>query len=362
MASNKNQHFVPKVYLRPFTVAGEERINLFNVDLQEFIKGASLKHQCARNYFYGKNPQLERAIQATEGAYGTTLRAILQPGYILTDKHRHLLRLFWLFQHLRTEETSKRAVEMNEATHAVVGKVDTSFRLEMREAVQIAMDTFAESMDIVDDLKVCLVKNRSNTPFITSDYPAILTNRWYIEDNRTRGSSFGIRAAGVILLLPLNPQVLCLGYDGDVYSIPHKSGWTELRRDSDVEAFNQHQFLNCNANVYVQDTAHAKLVHESFMKIAARRPTERHRIHYAVLDQEEDNFERYRVVNRAEAEPHQKAMVHSQVIQPAPITWPRQISWRRKGVVFTNGSGVGYVRKASTNRIDVPPFRKEYAR
>src|SRR5882724_3974132 len=315
MASNKNQHFVPRCYLRPFTVDGaDSAINLYNIDRQKFIEQAPVKHQCSGDYFYGKNPLLEKAIQSTEGAYGNALREIRKAGYSLTNEHRNLLKLFWLLQHLRTDAASRRSVEMIDLTKSGIGLSDSSFRLEIREAVQVAMKFFAESIHVVADLKVCLIRNRTATPFFTSDDPAVLTNRWYLESHKTKGRSFGLPSAGDILLLPLSPKTLCLGYDGDVYSVPHENGWVEVRGESDVEAFNEHQFLNCRANVFVQDVAHARLVHESFLRVAPRRPEKRHVIHYAILDRREGDFARYRVVNRADTEDHKEALVHTQVV------------------------------------------------
>ena len=363
MASNKNQHFVPRCYLRPFTIDGSSSaINLYNIDRQKFIERAPVKHQCSGDYFYGKDPLLEGAIQSIEGRYSNTLRELLKPGYVLTDEHRHVLRVFWLLQHLRTEAASRRSVEITEAVHDVSGQTGASFRYEIREAVQVAMKTFAVSMDSVADLKVCLVRNRTGIPFITSDDPAVLTNRWHLESARTKGRSFGLHSAGDILLLPVSPKILCIGFDGDVYSVPDRNGWTEVRRDADVEAFNQHQFLNCRANVFVQDSVSFQHVHESFLRAVPRRPESRHKLHYAVLDRREGGFASYRVVNCAEAGEHEEAMIHVQVMHARPVYWPRQISWRLNGFVFTNGTGVGYVRRGWTDGVYEQPFHKEYAR
>ncbi len=359
MASNKNQHFVPRCYLRPFTVDGADAaIHLYNIDRQKVIERASLKHQCSGDYFYGRDPDLERAIQWIESAYAAALRGVSSSEYALTDEQRNVLKIFWLLQHLRTEAASRRSVEMAELTRSVVGLEDPNFRLEIREAVQIAMKVFAESLHVVADLKVCLVRNRTTTPFVTSDDPAVLTNRWYLESAASTGESFGIHSAGTVLLLPLSPRLLCLGYDGDVYSVPHENGWTQARRNSDVDAFNQHQFLNCRANIFLQDAAHGKLVHDSFLQAAPSRPTQRHLIHYAVLDRPESGFSRYKVVKREEAGEHKEAIIHTQVVHAKPASWPRQVSWRAKGFVFTNGTGVGYVRQADINSYGGPPFRK----
>ncbi len=174
MASNKNQHFVPRCYLRPFTLNGtESTINLYNIDRQKFIEQAPVKHQCSGDYFYGKDLLLEKAIQGIESVYSNVLREILKPGYVLTDEHREILKLFWLLQHLRTEAASKRSVEMTDLTRTTIG-LNSSFGFEIREAVQVAMKTFAESTHVVADLKICLMRNQTRIPFFTSDDPAVL--------------------------------------------------------------------------------------------------------------------------------------------------------------------------------------------
>jgi hypothetical protein len=86
MASNKNQHFVPRCYLKPFAIEpSRAAINLLNIDRLRFIEGAPIKHQCSGNYFHGKDIQLELALQATEGAYAQALAGIIKPGYHLSD-------------------------------------------------------------------------------------------------------------------------------------------------------------------------------------------------------------------------------------------------------------------------------------
>lgn len=363
MATNKNQHFVPRCYLRPFTVDGADAaINLYNIDRQKMMRMAPVKNQCSGDYFYGKDDQLESAIQHLEGGYAGALRSISEPGYTLSDQHRRILKLFWLLQHLRTEEASRRVIEMNEGLRKTAGIKDGSFRLEIREAVQIAMRTFADAIHSVSDLKVCLLRNRTQVPFVTSDDPAILTNRWYLQSPKTKGMSFGIGSAGNIFALPLSPVVLCLGYDGDVYSVPHKNGWVDVRQHSDVEALNQHQFLNCRANIFVKDADDAQLVHDSFVEAAPLRPAQRHRIHYAVRDRSEGGYTRYVVVDPANAEGHQEALIHMQTVYPAPSSWPHLLAWRHKGSVFTNGTGVGYVRRNRAQYNSEPAFWRERAR
>lgn len=250
---------------------------------------------------------------------------------------------------------------MTHATEAVAGIEGFGFRLKIRGAVQTAMRIFSDSMHIVDDLKVCLVRNRTKIPFITADDPAILANRWQQQTERTRGLSFGLHSAGAIFILPLSPNVLCVGYDGDVYSIPHVNGWVETKHETDVHTLNEHQFLNCRANIFVREESHSVIVHDQFARSEANRPSSRYLINYAVLDHRDGEYSRYVVVDAKEAREHERAIIHTQVIHPIPSAWSRLIAWRPNGFAFTNGTGVGYVRRGGTYREDTQPFRREGA-
>ncbi len=348
MATNKNQHFVPRSYLKPFTLDGEgAAINLYNVDRSRPVQNAPTKGQCSGDYFYGKDLVVERALQGIEGAYASALKEILADGYALTDEHRTLLRHFACLQHLRTEAASRRSVEMAQAMGEAAGASPEEYRMEIREAVQEAMSTFAEAVQLVLDLKVCLVRNESRLPFICSDDPAVLANRWHQTDTRAQGVAPGVASAGALLLLPLSPEVHCVIYDGDVYSIPHVRGWVTTRREADVEAFNQHQFLNCRANIYFKDWTGRQNVARQHAAVSDRRPEARHRVHYAVFDRVEGNHEVFVVVNRPGRPEDKRAMIHVVSVYPEPKAWPTQIDWRRPGRVYSNGTGTGFIRQST---------------
>ena len=78
------------------------------------------------------------------------------------------------------------------------------------------MYVFASEMDIIDDLRVCLVRNKTDIDFVTSDDPAILTNKLFLI--KRTSESFGLGSAGNLMLLPLTPKILLLGYD-DMFTV-----------------------------------------------------------------------------------------------------------------------------------------------
>ncbi len=360
MANNKNQHFVPRCYLRPFTQGGEGlAINLFNLERMKLISNAPVKNQCSRDYFYGTDELLENAIQHVETGYSKSLRDLLNDNRSLSEDNKIVLRIFWLFQHLRTEAAAKSAVQMAEQTRSIAGLSPEEFSLGIKEAVQIACRTFAGVMHHIDDLKFCIFKNKSEFPFITSDNPAVHTNRWHLENKRTRGLSFGIRSAGMLAILPLTPRLLLLGYDGDVYSVPNERGVIEIRNARDVIAFNRHQFLHCVANVYVNDASYEEDLLKHYLEIESIRPKSRHIIHYAEIDSTYGSHSRYVVISPDKRDKSKEAIMHAQVINPHPGIWPSQIKIRSNGSVYTNGTGMGYVRAAKAFSTYQPEFRRE---
>jgi Protein of unknown function (DUF4238) len=272
MATNKNQHFVPRCYLRAFTSRKENReINLFNIDRKKIIRCASVRNQCSGDYFYGDDLAIERALQSVEGPYAETLREFTSPGYRLSESHSLQLKRFWLLQHMRTEAMSRRAVLMSAELGESIGGESDNYRVEVKQAVQHAMHTFVSAINSVDDLKCCLVRNRTSVSFIASDDPAVLTNRWHLNSAKTKGDAFGLTGSGAMIFLPLAPDLIFIGYDGDVYKVPERNGYITVTKEADILAFNEHQILNCNANIYFGNEHCTRESEAEFLRVTSRR-------------------------------------------------------------------------------------------
>ncbi|ADJ29613.1 DUF4238 domain-containing protein [Nitrosococcus watsonii] len=359
MPTNKNQHFVPRCYLRPFShEESGKAIRVFNIDREQIIEGAAVKHQCSGSYFYGEDKKLEAAIQSIEQKYADTLRRVREPSYngLGTDDEL-ILKRFWLLQYLRTEAASRRAVEMNNQLGELIG-ADSSFNLEIRAAVLMAMRVFANEMEVIDDLKVCLIKNNTETPFIASDDPAILANRWFQTDNQHRGSTFGLASAGALAILPLCRNLMFIAYDSDVYSILKNAGIVRTKRESDVQSLNQLQFLNCRANIFPGQMYDHDALRQSFQACVNNRLEKSHVLHYSVLDQTNGDYKRYRVIDSPDDEDHQEALVHSQTLHSCPQNWPLLLRWRKKGFGMVNGTGIGCIRRSQIDERRGPSFKR----
>lgn len=352
MADNKNQHFVPRCHLKPFTVGEENKaVHLFNLDSDRAISNARVKKQCSNDYFYGHDRRLEDAIQAVEGPYGAALVRLLPEGSVPTALDRTILRRFMLLQHVRTEAASIRASQVTAALAEMPGVLPEGevfdIKEAIREAVQGAMHYYARSMRIVDDLQITLIRNRTRIPFVTSDDPAVLTNRWYLQNPRARNLNFGVRSAGLIMLLPLSPDVLAMLHDPDVYVVPHRRGTVDIDRDQDALLLNEHQILNCAANIYFGDWDEQDRVAEAVRTATPLRPNPRHRTTYAVRDQVVGDHVRYEVQPLAAIlpDPERDVIVHTETLRPRPARWPGFLQYRRDGRMYSNGTRTGFVRR-----------------
>ena len=80
--------------------------------------------------------------------------------------------------------------------------------------------------------------------------------------------------------------------------------------------------------------------------------------HAAVFDKEENGYKRYKVVSAEEARAVGDALIHSETIFPVPSSWPSVIGWRPGGAVYSNGTAMGFVRRAQAQAHGVHAFRK----
>jgi len=358
---NKNQHFVPKCYMKPFTSGGAGKaISLLNIDQERFIDNAPVKSQCSSDYFYGTDDKLEQAIQHIERSYAAAVKEILQDGYELTDLHATILKTFWLLQTSRTEAAAKEAEEQMQALSKDL-ELPPEYGLKIKEAVQLRMKIFAENTRCVNDLKVCLLKNKSNKTFITSDNPAVMTNQWHLSKPKSSVMGFGLQSAGVIAILPLSPYVCMLAYDSDIHKIESKNGWFKVKKDRDVEAINQFQFLECDKNIYFSSSECKDSMMSSLQKFSSARPPCKYEFNYAYLESQTETHKIYKASPLQEAKSHETMFVHSKRVSPKPLFWPSFIKKKALARVYTNDTGAGYVRFHWIPNHNIHEYREEKA-
>jgi hypothetical protein len=113
MPQNKRHHYVPRFYLKRFTT-DERFINLYNIKSARKISNGKLKHQCYRDYLYGKDGPIEKALSDIEGEVSDLLKKIddyVSPPRAGTMEQFTLL-VHLLVQHGRTIYAAETINEM----------------------------------------------------------------------------------------------------------------------------------------------------------------------------------------------------------------------------------------------------------
>lgn len=336
MSANKNQHYVPQVYLRAFSEDNNGKsISIFLIEAEKEIQGAPIKSQCSSDYFYGEDLVLEKQFSQFEGEYRTLLNKIVEDGYNLSRTDSDHLKNIWAVQYLRTEGAAKHLSILSKDL-SIIAK-NPSLNLSLKESVIHSLLSLKDTLYSIDDLEVALIKNSTNIPFITSDNPAILTNRWHLA-SLGRFQGFGMQSAGIILLLPLTPCIMCVIYDKDFYSLSTKNGWVKQITTGDVEALNQHQILNCNYTIFFKGILN--ITSENLTNYKKNRIQNRHSLN---IFYEDPNHSGRFTLNK----PNQMVseMVHIEGIYCKPTTWPSFLVQKSKATFYDNGSGAGYIRQ-----------------
>lgn len=356
MPENKNQHFVPRAYLRNFSASdGRKEICLYNIRRDIFVNRAPIKNQCSKDYFYGTD-DLEHALAEIEAKYAQVVsRGLLLNPPIIVEGLADFLRLFMMIQMVRTEANVLKRRAFFQMMDAMVDlPPDHPLMKDWVEptSVEHARDSilFADqARESISDLGITFVCNKSQKRFITSDDPVLFTNRLYTQ--RMKEGNFGIGNAGAIFYLPLSPNMAAVLYDADVYSLPKRGIVTTLNSSADVEILNLLVFQNARENLYMVSKGDFSPGQAVEWKSSRLDKWGRSRV--AAKVREDDTGTYFEEVDETPAEGGY-LMIMSQD-HPRPLSWPKILRFRQDARAYSNDSGAGLVRRGST-RDDAGPY------
>jgi hypothetical protein len=353
MAQHKRHHYVPRCYLRAFSVSARGRaINVYNISGDIAIPNAPVKGQCARDYFYGDatDLRLEKALQYIEGAYARAIRKIQSNGDSIDNDDVMLLRDFAFLQWLRTDIAIKRMKLLHEEFERVTYERDPGARprsdFSDRNLILVAMRNYTNLRKFIQDLKGVIVVNHSGDDFITSDDPAFFTNRFHIQKIRSKSSNFGLASSGALFFLPLTPRHQFLCYDGGAYVVPEKRGFcVSTGRSADIKALNELQYLKAAENLYFSSWRDRERIQDEFHKASEHRPKSWHEIDVFVHDRLTEGREYYVRATKEERSMATKTIQVMSSRYAEPLHWVSMLHHRSAPRVYCDGSAIGYVRK-----------------
>lgn len=258
MPENKRQHFVPKYTLRRFSCDPKRKpeprqINLVNIAQLKIIRGASLREQCYRDYFYGKNTAVEKRLGDLEGYFSTLTRTMIDTKSINEPDGWHLVQMVAL-QKARTmfAEEDINSIADRLIKLAMHNRIEEEalrrIKISVKDAASYNIAQALTLSPLVLDLKRLLIVNQTDVPFVIADNPVVCTN-WFARTRHPHRST-GLTRSGLQMLLPLSPHVALLMHDSNVYWTDSQRNVIRLKHRDEVVALNQLQWLNAYKNVY----------------------------------------------------------------------------------------------------------------
>ncbi|OFZ53901.1 MAG: hypothetical protein A3D92_05825, partial [Bacteroidetes bacterium RIFCSPHIGHO2_02_FULL_44_7] len=281
MPPKKQQHFVPKFYLRQFsTDARRRRINLFNFESLRPILQCGIKNQSAKDYFHGREPGLEDTFGDLENESARIISKIILSDIApkLHSEEHVILIVFALTLHARTLWSAEAVDEMfdklSKATLMHDSRVAEHLPLvnfSVKNPVSLAVSVVAVYLPLMLDLEYRLVLNQSTIPFVSSDNPVVLYNQ-FLEHRKPLGSITGLALKGLQMFVPLSSRHLLVFYDPAVYRV---GGWRPqpicTRNVVTVNSVNLLQALSARSNVYFSSCDDAEYVDQLCQGADAKR-------------------------------------------------------------------------------------------
>jgi hypothetical protein len=233
------------------------------IDRNQTIHGASIRDQCSRAWFYGRDGTIEHELANFEGAAATALEEVekCRSAPLRGSQNDYLLRLF---VGLQSNRTSRRLGELRTGDKKFVEVVfkgdraaaDEFFGGELPRLGVVDLIGLAPMVTTgMLDLKCIAMEAAAGGLFVTSDHPVVLYNQ-YCEMHGEGWGCTGATARGLQAFLPLSPRICILLFDAGVYFIPAKAREQPLRATlNDIDSMNELQVLSAESCIYFPEEA-----------------------------------------------------------------------------------------------------------
>lgn len=253
MSSDK-QHIVPRFYFRPFSADGR-RLNLYNLQRNKKIIGASLKGQCYRRGVYG-TPEFEKILAKHEDRLAPVIATITDTAALPSVLQDYFLLLqFVASLHLRPAAALE---EMNAGIDLLLKDIFSRtgpytrkeldlVQIRVNAGPMLAANIHRAGRALLDVTPV-LVAAPKGTEWITSDHPLVAYNT-YTEELPEDQPGHGLVTRGIQLFLPLSPSLLLVLYDEAIYR-PRQQGDLLAATPQDLDSLNYLQAVYAQENLY----------------------------------------------------------------------------------------------------------------
>jgi len=347
----KNQHYVPKCYLKRFSTNGSS-ISLFNISSSRFIDNAAISKQCSKGYFYGEDLNIEKGLGSLEKSYSKCIRALECGREDEFVKDIGVVRLFCLIQYYRTRVALNRSIEYLQNMEKLFGEDDIYANVGKQSEKEIISNSIINaygSRATISDLDFVVVRNNCREDFISSDDPSVLINKYYSQ--KFPEVSFGLASSGVVFVLPVTPRFSVIFYDSGVYRIDGRKGnFVDLERYADVVAMNMLQCLKAESNIYFRDKTNIGDIGDWFSEVEGHRVESWVNVNIGVEDPNKPGV--FKVLKKDETASGKKFLYHFEDVRAQPVKWMSFLKYRLRPKTYFDGSAMGHVRPATRGLLD----------
>jgi hypothetical protein len=261
----KNQHYIPKFYLRYFSYEGNQKqIGVHNYKSDFTFPTAKLKTQGSKNFYYGEDGIVEDLLSEIEGKLSNTIKLIRESETLPSKEsndHYNLLH-FIALTHLRNPLSINHSIQSMAHLKSQLKQLHPEHETDHlvpqtshEEAIDMALSTIRFVAKNMLDLDFKLLKNETKTPFITSDFPIVKYNQ-FLEQKKWNHGKTGYGIIGLQILIPLSDTICIIFYDSSIYKIGNKkSSILSVTNTKDIDSLNLLQFTNCFESIFFSDKA-----------------------------------------------------------------------------------------------------------
>lgn len=268
MKKKKNQHYVPKFYLRNFSNNGKN-IGLFMPDKEIYRNNASIKSVAYSHFLYGEDGIVEELLSEIESKWAIMIRKIINKQFDCFNEEDYiLLYSFIVISKSRTKKEAdigkyyleyfKDIFDNNEIKNIIYDS--TNMEEMIKTPNLLPMKVALESMYLLFDLDVIILENKTRYGFITSDNPIIYYNQFYSFRNYKK--NYGIIASGLQIFIPLNNKYMICLYDKDVYSLDNNEckKYIPINSKSEIDKLNKLSVINSYDQVFFHPDSKEKYI------------------------------------------------------------------------------------------------------
>lgn len=249
MVNKKKQHYVPKFYLRYFSLTDtNKQIKICLKDSGKIIQKADLEGQAQETYFYGKDLEREEWFGNIENQTSVILNSVVRTKVLPKDKSDdyYLIWLYILIQAYRIRTNADEFNEMIDTMMKTAMKFEPQFKdfefdkyfFAYEDAIEKKLDILLNELPMIMDMQVKLIQNGTSKELITSDNPISKYNQ-FLESRKFPYCHNGMVSKGLHIFYPLAPDLLLIMYDPRVYKIGNKKQFSSIpMNEKDVEYLN----------------------------------------------------------------------------------------------------------------------------